>query len=267
MLVYKYLHSDRIDVLENSNIRFTQAEALNDPFESMPSFAKFRTNTANAVRAKFKEQFGMDISPPQLADTLGPLNIEIDNLQRNFSQTMGMLSLTTTKKNRLMWAHYADSHRGFVIGLDGYDVFFKEGSHKSGLGLKKVKYSAIREEAFPDSNALEIQNVSPTNEEIQKGLEIFFFTKSIDWKYEEEYRIYAGTKYADTVKSVNGEDIYLFNFPPKCVKEIIFGYRMSANNCDLITNLAKQKYSKAKLLHASLSETEFDLDIAPISQV
>lgn len=31
--LYKYLTTDRIDVLRNGTIRFTQPNALNDPFE------------------------------------------------------------------------------------------------------------------------------------------------------------------------------------------------------------------------------------------
>jgi len=38
MIVYKYLHPDRIDVLAGGLIRFTQAAALNDPFESTPTW-------------------------------------------------------------------------------------------------------------------------------------------------------------------------------------------------------------------------------------
>jgi len=34
--LYKYLHPDRVDVLQHLRIRFTQVSALNDPFESLP---------------------------------------------------------------------------------------------------------------------------------------------------------------------------------------------------------------------------------------
>ena len=41
MMIYKYVVPDRIDVLENSLIRFTQANALNDPFEVDPCMLLF----------------------------------------------------------------------------------------------------------------------------------------------------------------------------------------------------------------------------------
>ena len=38
MNLYKYLIPDRIDVLKNQSIRFSQHMALNDPFEMKPFF-------------------------------------------------------------------------------------------------------------------------------------------------------------------------------------------------------------------------------------
>jgi hypothetical protein len=42
MLIYKYVVPERIDVIENVSIRFTQADALNDPFEIKPSFNLYK---------------------------------------------------------------------------------------------------------------------------------------------------------------------------------------------------------------------------------
>jgi hypothetical protein len=36
MKIFKYLAPDRIDVLKNQTLRFTQANYLNDPFENLP---------------------------------------------------------------------------------------------------------------------------------------------------------------------------------------------------------------------------------------
>ena len=38
MILYKYLTTERLDVLRNREIRFTQPAALNDPFELNPFF-------------------------------------------------------------------------------------------------------------------------------------------------------------------------------------------------------------------------------------
>jgi hypothetical protein len=38
MTLFKYIRPERIDVIENLEIRFTQPDALNDPFELRPHF-------------------------------------------------------------------------------------------------------------------------------------------------------------------------------------------------------------------------------------
>ncbi|MGF7141534.1 DUF2971 domain-containing protein [Roseimarinus sediminis] len=49
MKVYKYLCPDRIDVLENMSIRFTQAIYLNDPFESLPFISKLMSEIESSA--------------------------------------------------------------------------------------------------------------------------------------------------------------------------------------------------------------------------
>ena len=44
--LYKYLSPERIDVLQNKQIRFTQPEALNDPFELKPLFEELLPESA-----------------------------------------------------------------------------------------------------------------------------------------------------------------------------------------------------------------------------
>ena len=55
MVFYKYVSVERIDILQNRLIRFTQPNAMNDPFEAKPHFYKlgaeeFAKNYAEAIR-------------------------------------------------------------------------------------------------------------------------------------------------------------------------------------------------------------------------
>ena len=52
MYLYKYLPPDRIDVLENAAIRFTQPDQLNDPFESRPCMTSIREHFRTAMTQK-----------------------------------------------------------------------------------------------------------------------------------------------------------------------------------------------------------------------
>lgn len=51
--------------------------------------------------------------------------------------------------------------------------------------------------------------------------------KGRDWEYEKECRGVSLPSIADeTRKDDAGRDLYLFEFPPDCLTEVIFGYRM-----------------------------------------
>src|SRR5258708_12419499 len=58
MIVYKYVHPERFDVLKDTRIRFTQAAALNDPFEMMPSLFEIRR-----YYAALSEEVNRDMDP------------------------------------------------------------------------------------------------------------------------------------------------------------------------------------------------------------
>jgi len=124
MMVYKYLHPERIDVLRDTRIRFTQPAALNDPFEMMPNLLEIRR-----YYAALSEEVNRDMDPTgsavqsiltqwKITDTFG-------RWQADNPSELAFLSLSKNRNNPLMWSHYCDSHHGFVIGFDATNSFFR----------------------------------------------------------------------------------------------------------------------------------------------
>jgi len=258
MIVYKYLHPDRIDVLENSAIRFTQPAALNDPFEIMPRFNLYKEYMKEELTRRFLQSFGFNL-PPQIESMLPSIiDEQLAELKKQYGEYFGILSLTKKNNNALMWAHYADSHRGFVIGFDSNSPFFQPGNGKARDGLKEVKYAADRG-VVPRTGL-----ASLSDDELGEANDLFFFTKSDSWSYEEEVRILAMPQKASRTIKVAGDcDICLFEFPPECVKEVILGYQMPADKKQAIVDLVQRKYPHAALFQAMLNEDSYDLDIVP----
>ena len=136
-MLYKYLPSDRIDVLEKLKIRFSPLKSLNDPYEVLPSIdvttetetsleniyqeideawkdfpikdrtERKRQELRDAAKQVFTSQFNNNILSSNLADTLG--------------DSFGILSLSRSNSSLLMWAHYASEYKGYVIGFDEPD--------------------------------------------------------------------------------------------------------------------------------------------------
>jgi hypothetical protein len=112
-----------------------------------------------------------------------------------------------------MWAHYADSHQGFVVEFDPESPFFKQqfGPNDDFRHLRKVIY---REER-PAVVLTEMKDFSP------------FLTKGQDWSYETEWRMMMPLGDASRIIGEGPTAGHLFAFPRSMVRGVIFGCRMA----------------------------------------
>lgn len=276
-MLYKYLHPDRIDVLQNCLIRFTQPRAFNDPFELKPSITKFTekntakimlndestTNTIKEIYDKQPPFFQQYVSFEQFRILVKK---DIDNnfdliynvieshtpmikeaMESNLIDKLGILSLTKNKNNLLMWAHYAHSHEGFVIGFDVTHKYFNYRNNPKG------EFGYVREVEYRD------ERPGPTLIDLS-GVDIFL-VKSPQWKYEEEWRIIHPLYEADKTTESSPYNIHLFKFPAELVREVIFGNRISKYvKENILTCLRLPHYRHVKVFQAELDDKEFKLN-------
>lgn len=113
---------------------------------------------------------------------------------------ISICSFSSVYKNHLMWSHYADGHRGLVIGFHILEDNFK---------IHKVNY-----------NGLTIIEDLPIKFEDKKDV---FLNKIGDWNYENEFRIITDNQCYIDIE----------------IKEIILGSEVSDLNKDLITKLIR----------------------------
>lgn len=249
-IVYKYLGPNRLHVLESGLIRFTQAAALNDPFECTPRMHLVRQNLWDIARPHINTLSGMAKVEVTLRTSLS-IRDRLKKFNFESSNNFGILSLSETNNNLLMWSHYCDSHRGFAVGFDSQHAFFRSRKFRAFSALAPVKYSADRP-------------IMPRIDEASmETAEIMFFTKSEDWAYEQEVRKIANVEAADETKHMDGSNMYFFRFPPDSVREIIFGYRVSEELKDRCLEVIREEYSEAEIFTAVISDEKFDLDIRP----
>lgn len=108
-------------------------------------------------------------------------------MNRAIDDTVYIVSLCTDHKNRLMWSHYADNHKGFCIEYDfGADVL-----KDSGVIVFPVVYSSMRPkipyETLLLSEKPTLKNVNSQN--IHERIFLSMLTKDKIWSYEREWRI------------------------------------------------------------------------------
>ncbi len=185
-------------------------------------------------------------------------------IQTSSSNTLGMLCLAGHPFSELMWAHYADSHKGVGIVFYENHEFFQQANHK-GHKVRKVqnvKYS-IERPVF--ENIFDNLNDSIMETEFVEKL---YFTKSKSWEYEEELRCIRPLGEADkVVKLVDGTNIHLFNFPPDCIQGLVFGARCTQadqNEILEILELINPNVKPYPVMKMKVNDRHYTLDCLPM---
>jgi phage replication-related protein YjqB (UPF0714/DUF867 family) len=289
--IYKYMSAERgRSVLSEGLIRYTPPEVFNDPFEMKPFYeqvvdygklatliespsvqasAEERiTGVYRTLPAEFKERFPLstvlamlreisgDKAEAMLRTVLGPLDAHTRlfgaQINKSLNDAIGVLSLSATNDSLLMWAHYADNHRGLLIEFDSEHEYFnrRRGPDDEFRHLRKVAYTTQR----PRVNLMRANSTD------------IFLTKSLEWQYEDEYRVLMPLEEADELRTQKGDPIHLFSIPPNCITGVILGARIDEYNKRELGRFLQSddRYEHVLLSEAALNEEEFRLVIAPL---
>lgn len=245
-VLYKYVTPERIDILENLKIRFTQPSALNDPFEFNLSFQELvsekelfdkvtldkeliirqafeklpeeqRAILSN-MRPEFHKLFAVNLEQIISFENIKKINNDFirphasrikNEISSGLNKSIGILSLSSRCSIPPMWASYADNSKGFVIGFDTTNQFFNRRRSESDelYHLRKVIYED------PQS----VGSVSEMNKDI-------LIQKSESWEYEKEWRMLLPLNTANAEFSTQqGDNVFLFDFPSSAISQVIFG--------------------------------------------
>lgn len=189
-ILYKYTNFHGMDSITKPVIRLSPVITLNDPFESIMNL-DVKENIINTNKAR-------DIGISNHAFTRKfEKEIVISRVEQKIA-SYGIVSLSETPRNILMWAHYASEHSGICIG-------FKKNLFESlpnkifdpVLGVEqytpvKVNYDNLRPQI--------INEFGSENEKIKAYIYQQLTTKSDDWMYEKEHRCIIPIEWADELK-------------------------------------------------------------------
>ncbi|WP_296507439.1 DUF2971 domain-containing protein [Rhodoferax sp.] len=162
-------------------------------------------------------------------DQLPTWNSDTENaLRQSAAESLGMLCLSGSSNNPLMWAHYAKSHEGVVVEFDeNHPTFHRRRSSVDEFGyLRRVSYADTRPS---------ISKIDGNDTFIQLA-----FVKGLDWAYEQEHRMIWPLSLADCSKSIGEETIYLLEVPALAVKSLTFGCKAEASFTQQIVQILSQ---------------------------
>lgn len=173
------------------------------------------------------------------------------SVHNTVQEKIGAFCLTENGIHPLMWAHYADEHRGAVIEFDEQSSCFnRRRSATDELGsLRKVRYSKVRPVLNGDSG--------------DNWFQVLALTKAIEWEYEQEVRLLLELSAAD---SVVRENIHLLHVPPRDVRSVTLGCRASEELLKQVTILlmGNSLTSHVKIRKAEIDQKSFVLNYVPL---
>lgn len=138
---------------------------------------------------------------------------------------------TLTRKaieNTLMWAHYANCHKGICVQyeLNEHDFSVNQMSSAFVLRLMRIRYANPNEEK---------DIIDFTNPETKLNIRTGLATKSIDWSYENEARMVA---YAPTEQS---KFVQYHLKSPNPIKAIYFGVKCPISRKNAVRDIFKDR--------------------------
>jgi hypothetical protein len=208
VLHFKELHSNALnDQLEITNNKTD----LIDELHRLNQLKKEHFNSIDGV-IKQMEEAKCRIDGQKYYDVIGVLCLSKENSQ----------------SNTLMWSHYGDSHRGIALEFDTkMDTdFFKK--------ITNVIYSDDSHAQQKEKNKKIIKKIAPhlADTEREQGLLPVLFSKSTQWKYEQEVRL---------IKADIKDNQRLFKYRPECLTGIYFGLNTTEEHKKMIQTIIQLK--------------------------
>lgn len=224
-------------VCKDATIRASDPRSFNDPFEIKVAF------DFDADDEVIRARYFADNPSSSDADYAEWRKGFTGNFKSHYSQTArttmlsscGVICLTLSEENHLLWSHYAANHQGFCIGFDDAIVERLPGV----LGHGPVTY----------------QRKAPVFRFYRDPPEIFprsaFFYKSDCWSYEQEYRVVT-------------DEQQIIQFPKTCLREVILGCRAYPD----LRRYAQREINDVEFRFFQMVEIpdEFSLKKSPIQQ-
>lgn len=185
MRLYKFYPARwGLEALSKRRLKVSPIDELNDPFEYLS--LDIGDKNARAWATRFR---------------------------KTVSQDTGIISFSKSWHQPLMWAHYADSHKGLALGFEVPDRL-----------LFKINYV---------ENRIKPENDVDVSEASMKDLIYQLLrTKHKEWSYEDEYRLVRPLENCTR----EGKNFFAAFNNMTILKEVVLGARYESSNSDQLSS-------------------------------
>ena len=276
--VYKYFGPDRVNVISDKLLRYTQLGDFNDPFEGRPEITGLSTRNEaltifdNLIPEETKAVY--DALPADMKSavsyqhvhSIAKARLQIKReeilgavaaftplvagfIHGKLDELLGVLCLSEVPDSLLMWAHYAASHSGFVLEFKSKHPYFHQQVTQEDE-LRRLRRVFYRETRPSDS----LTSMDSTE---------LFLVKSGHWAYEREWRIIRPLSDSNEAALRKPYPIHLFSFPPQAINSVIIGSRATQETVEMIKAAlsADIEYAHVRIRRAVPDTSHFHLRI------
>ncbi|MEB3754123.1 DUF2971 domain-containing protein [Acinetobacter sp. MD2(2019)] len=232
--IYKHVSFDQdlkvLDIFKKCLLKFTPPKFFNDPFDCVADII---------FESEDKTNRSLEIS---------------EKMQFNLASKLSVTCFNNDPLSILMWSHYADSHKGFLVEFRIPHPFIAP--VPSCLNFLAVKYTNNFPQVLINSkNYFENLNGNQMLELVSH----LYLTKSKEWSYEKEFRVlswdYDSNNFQTLLKAI----------PPICISSVVLGAKLEkdSNNrkevIKVIEEFNNEHDLELKFYQAQLMKNSFNL--------
>lgn len=252
-LIYKYTPHNKCckyNIIRHCELWFAEFSSLNDPLDLNLAFRQQYSDDEIMAYWERESRKNPKLDLENNLKKYGNNENFIKRQKKIFGQIksrIGVLCMSKTPKNILMWAHYANGHKGIVYGFD--ENLFKDSESKAlqkaplpikyDSEYKPLSYISLTQNNFKSKVIYLLKNIKDNELQFAESL----FIKAKDWAYEEEVRF------------LNiGKSGVAINFNPASLNTIIFGANMLHGEIKKTISLCQDNHS---LNHIHFQQAKF----------
>lgn len=235
---YKYHAINRwlIDLLVHNSWYFAKPEQLNDPFDCRIDLRMAITRAVRTASSESKKAYQRILDQDE--------NRFLTNWEQKVS-TVGICAFSRAKCQELLWAHYADNHRGVCLKYEfDNDIILAKENTFIGGGPITYENDAL-------TRWLIDAPVGHRDEFLFGLIKRYLTIKAKAWRYEQEARF---------IRFDPGP----FALPPSTLTQVVFGIRTPNSDVVLIKKLAKDYSNCESFYRVDQSNSDFGLTLRPL---
>ena len=256
--IYKYISlstNKSWDLFEktlfNKQLFGSTINSLNDPFEGRPRFVNDLTENRFEECCKYFDKSGSlcDARDRKKLGDRHQFALEIESKTRALCERIRIVSFCRRSDSPLLWSHYANSHQGACIHFTANA--FRNSEYTKGAVLYE-RHRPVVPLSLPGSIIAASGN-QYTDDRIALRRELFellFYTKPLDWAYEEEVRFIYSTSQHKQIE-----------FDESGLIEIIIGAKCKGDDEKRMCEMTDKSGMNVKLRKAYIDEDTFSVGI------